>query len=462
MRRQSRILLIISCCLLAIATSRTSFVSAGGSADCAANSSEEKAHTVSGINMVGAERTMYVMVLVHGIMGNHKELGYVKQALEREFVAATATEESFLVHSATSNDHNTLDGIETGGRRLAEEINELLKGLTQETSPDAPDTVYLSILGNSLGGLYARYALAHIDWNEPPNDQQSPSTADDDNSNRNNSSISIIPHIFVTTATPHLGVRDMTYWKVPQSIQPAGAWYMKKSGSDLFRYTDVIRRLCQDDEFLRPLSNFTKRIAYANAFSTDAAVPTSTAAFLSDSSSSVHSLVEESSCEERKKSFLHINSDYPTIRFQTQDSFSNHHRGEGDDVASENKSEDDDDDVDSYSRALDSLGWTKVFVDVRSHIPAIWKRERRGDDLNSLATSEEQRQEFSSAELKERLSTFDYNTLPFGHSFLVASAKNPIYTWFYSGGRPLVDRIAKELVHEMTAETLGGNSSGGR
>jgi hypothetical protein len=432
---------------------RTTFVKAQNSVNCAVHQGEDSStpSTKTNIDQLQIDSTMeetmstttHVMVLAHGIMGNHKELAYVKQALEREFVAATTAEENFLVYSASSNDHNTLDGIEAGGRRLAEEINDLLKSLSQKTTPRASaSTISLSILGNSLGGLYARYALAHIDWKPPPEPQSSNGECED-------SYVPVIPRVFVSIAAPHLGVRDMTYWKVPRSFQPAGAWYMKQSGSDLFRYTDIICRMCQEDEFLLPLSNFTSRIAYANAFSTDAAVPTSTAAFLSDSSSTVHQLVQESSSspEQDKETdqsapCLHVNSTYPTIRFQTQASFGNS-RQEDTDI--QRKSEEDN--VESYSRALDSLGWTKVFLDLRSHIPALWRRGSRRDDLHSLVN--EQRQDFTSAELIKRLSTFDYNTLPFGHSFLVASAKNPLYSWFYSGGRPLVDRIAKELVQAM-------------
>ncbi len=380
-------------------------------------------------------RTIHLMVLVHGIMGNHKELGYVKEALEQELLAAVSPDEgdSFLVHAASSNNHNTLDGIEAGGRRLASEINQLLNDLSQQTS-EMPTIISLSILGNSLGGLYARYALAHIDWTLSGHDErETVSTV---------ASVAIIPNLFVTTATPHLGIRDMMYWRVPRFVHSAGAWYMRRSGSDLFRCTDVVGQMCLNEEFLRPLAHFNKRIAYANAFSTDAAVSTSTAAFLSDASDVLHSLVENAT-DETDEDALHVNSTFPTVRFQTECSFTNSRKE--DSIGAGTKSNDD---VASYSKSLDSLGWTKVFVDVRSHIAALRKRGHRKQDWDRII----QHPKYTSAELKNHMSTFDWNTLPFGHSFLVASAKNPIYTWFYSGGRPLVDRIAKELVEEMLGD----------
>ena len=379
----------------------------------------------------------HVVVLVHGIMGTHKELGYVKEALEREFKRALSSHESirdtdqFVVHGASCNDDNTLDGIEAGGRRLAIEINELLQNETKHGH------VALSILGNSLGGLYARYALPHIDWNL---------------GGHTNAETLVFPNVFVTTATPHLGLRDMTILPLPRSVQSAGASHLKASGRDLFQYTDTIHHMCLDPEFLRPLAKFSKRIAFANAFSTDGPVITSTAAFLSESSSSIHRLVESSFGDRHPdKDFgLHVQSPYPAIRFETEKTFKEASElVEQDDSSNPRDHETSLANVELYSKRLDSLGWTKIFVDVRSHIPALWSRGQRRRNFEDTA---KEKTEFTSGELFSRLSPFDWNTLPFAHSFMVASTKNNIYQWFYSGGRPLVDRIARELVREMLGE----------
>jgi hypothetical protein len=218
-------------------------------------------------------------------------------------------------------------------------------------------------------------------------------------------------------------------------MYPAGAWYMKQSGNDLLRYTNVIHRLCMDEAFLRPLARFSKRIAYANAFSTDAAVPTSTAAFLSDSSHVLHVMDDNT-----EDNLLDMNSMVPTVRFQTQCSVNDSSL-----IDTLEPCSSDNNDVKLFSQRLDSLGWTKVFIDVRSHIAALWKRGHRAQDWDRIL----QQSTYTSAELNNLISTFDWNTMPFGHSFLVASCKNSMYRWFYSGGRPLVDCIAKELSQEM-------------
>lgn len=397
-------------------------------------------------------RKIHIMVLVHGMKGNHQELAYLQEALERELRGTTDSRtDKVLVHAATCNDYNTLDGIEAGGRRLANEINGIFTNRLQEEEQNRLEgrlVISLSILGNSLGGLLARYALAFIDWNLSDIQGQLHQQTGQESNN-----VIVIPMLFVTTATPHLGIRDMTYWNLPRSLYPAAAWYMKQSGNDLFRYTNVIQRLCMDQEFLRPLARFAKRIAYATAFSTDAAVPTSTAAFLSGSSTVLHIMDQNSLASPRltvdikEDSRLHVNSIFPTVRFQTKRSFK---ESSVIDIVTRVPT----DDTLLFSQQLDSLGWTKVFIDVRSHIAALWKRGHRTKDWDRIL----QQSKYTSAELNYIMSTFDWNTLPFGHSFLVASCKNSMYRWFYHGGRPLVDCIAKELCQEMLqgAEVIPG------
>lgn len=381
----------------------------------------------------------HVIVLVHGIMGNRMELGYVKESLEREFrlLAPLADDHAscslpsidFVVHTSYANENNTLDGVEAGGRRLAAEINEILHNESKE------GPVALSILGNSLGGLYARFSLPYIDW--------AIATTDTTES-------AVLPNIFVTTATPHMGIRDMTFLSLPRRLQSIGARSLKQSGQDLFRFNDVIHRLCLDPEFLEPLSRFSKRIAFSNAFWTDAPVVTSTAAFLAQQSSSLHHLVETSFGDRHpyKDAGLHVHAPYPSIRLETHPYSHDNNKCDEDPINFDPDETGSDHHI-KYAECLDSLGWTKIFVDARSHIPALWNRGKRRNDLEQLAT---EKSSYTSAELHDRLSAFDWNTLPFAHSFMVASSKNSIYKWFYSGGQALVDRIARELAHEI----LGG------
>lgn len=250
----------------------------------------------------------HVLILEHGICGNASELGYVSEACLREYnnsESKTRNKEntsSLLVHSAVCNEGRlSLDGIENGGLRLANEINNVIRGVaidkhTNKNNDECVTTIALSIVGNSMGGLYGRYALKYIKFYFTLQAEVVGST-----NTTEAVDVLVVPNVFVTTATPHLGIKNMTYWKVPEFLEPVGAWMFGKSSNDLFRrrnnkinkasnanntnantnthnYNDIIEQLAFDPEFISPLSKFKRRIAYANAFSTDIAVTTATAA----------------------------------------------------------------------------------------------------------------------------------------------------------------------------------------
>lgn len=92
--------------------------------------------------------TTHLIVLQHGLHGDESDWGYFKQVLDVSFP------DKVLVHISTCNSKtrfSTHDGIDAGGQRLAEEILQLV-----QTNPCLR---HFSIIGHSLGGLYARYAV---------------------------------------------------------------------------------------------------------------------------------------------------------------------------------------------------------------------------------------------------------------------------------------------------------------
>jgi len=124
--------------------------------------------------------TYHIIILEHGIIGNRKELEYLKEALERAHARSADKKGSkLLVHSAVCNEKDSLDGIKAGGYRLANEINDVVRcvatgivreqlqrqqfsGLRPKKTIESTN-ITLSIIGNSLGGLYARFAVRYID-----------------------------------------------------------------------------------------------------------------------------------------------------------------------------------------------------------------------------------------------------------------------------------------------------------
>ena len=90
-----------------------------------------------------------------------------------------------------------------------------------------PSLSRISLVGHSLGGLYLRYA-AKLLYNDDGDDALAapaggPTVA------------GLRPSVFMTIATPHLGVRRFTYVPLPSMLHPLGeAVVGGKTGSDLF------------------------------------------------------------------------------------------------------------------------------------------------------------------------------------------------------------------------------------
>eukprot|EP00985_Skeletonema_marinoi_P027122 scaffold21752_cov66-Skeletonema_marinoi.AAC.1 len=93
----------------------------------------------------------------------------VTVALQKEAASGSDDDEEdfhpeIVVHSAKCNVGKTHDGIKNGGTRLANEIINFIQSDTlnrrEEGDSDNDDdiNVTFSLVGNSLGGLYSRYA----------------------------------------------------------------------------------------------------------------------------------------------------------------------------------------------------------------------------------------------------------------------------------------------------------------
>ncbi|KAG7392021.1 hypothetical protein PHYPSEUDO_002730 [Phytophthora pseudosyringae] len=123
------------------------------------------------------QRATHLVVLQHGLLGSKHDFARFVEIFRSQFQA-----DELLLHSGESNATSffqTYDGVDQGGERLANEIEQLAAKM--------PKLQKLSMIGHSLGGLYNRYCIGLLlrrgffDKVEPMN--------------------------FVTLATPHLGIR---------------------------------------------------------------------------------------------------------------------------------------------------------------------------------------------------------------------------------------------------------------
>jgi hypothetical protein len=208
------------------------------------------------VNGLVSELNQHLVVLSHGISGTSVDLNFISNRLQRLGIN--------VLNSKSNEGFKSYSGIQLGAKRLADEVKLYLKSQPHQIK-------YISFVGNSLGGLYARYSLKYLH----EYDKQTVS--------------GLIPHNFITIATPHLGVYDYTYLDdmklsiIPGALKTAVSNLLFQSIKDLFDYGDksLLFNMSTKAEFLQPLKLFHKRRLYAN-LNRDFVVPLATAAFLYD------------------------------------------------------------------------------------------------------------------------------------------------------------------------------------
>lgn len=206
----------------------------------------------------------HLLVLVHGLGGSSEDLSFLRWCVRRR------AQGHMLVHSAQCNDEpmKTFDGIEEGGSRLASEVRDLVS--------QNPSLHEISFVGNSLGGIYARYAMGLL-------------------YDREHGRIAgLTPHTFLTTATPHLGVGPYGYiGKLPgglkrffgskalgQTVKELMLLDAEEDDQDSSKTEPLLVTMANPEAtvmFLPALAAFKRRCVYANVVN-DAMVAYETAA----------------------------------------------------------------------------------------------------------------------------------------------------------------------------------------
>ncbi|KAH8695565.1 putative lipase/serine esterase [Talaromyces proteolyticus] len=192
----------------------------------------------------GGKTADHLCVLVHGLWGNPSHLDYVASALRERYGA----DRLFVLAAQRNPGSYTYDGIELGGERVAREIEETLEQLAEK----GYHIKKLSVVGYSLGGLVARYAIGLLQANgwldkvEPVN--------------------------FTTFVSPHVGVRSPLKGLPNHIWNILGARTVSMSGRQMFMIDDFrgtgqpLLSLLADPNsiFMRGLAKFRHRTAYAN------------------------------------------------------------------------------------------------------------------------------------------------------------------------------------------------------
>lgn len=173
----------------------------------------------------------HVVILQHGVGGQPGELVNIFIALHKACPHA-----GLRVVLSDVNHGKTMDGVAAGGSRLAALIR----------SEVCTRGSRLSLIGHSLGGLYARYALRRLEeqgWFEEAG---------------------VRPTTFITLATPHLGIHESNNLAI-LGICAAGrcAPAHCRTAVDLALHRDILFRLV-DAVSLASLRRFERLVAYGN------------------------------------------------------------------------------------------------------------------------------------------------------------------------------------------------------
>ena len=363
---------------------------------------------------------------------------------------------TFIVHNAVCNEGTTHDGVEKGGERLANEMLDVIRNELEPRTHTNEHDVTISIVGNSLGGLYGRYAVAKLDeLLQVPEDNDSK-----DAPMRHyilDGCIRMHFNVFCSTASPHLGCADRTYIPIPRFAEIGIAKGMGKTGQDLFRMNDLMQTMATSPKFTNPLALFRKRIAYANAYGTDFAVPGSTAAFLDGNSDSLHYFDAEDfeSGREQEAQSKRQTTDRVCPASEKGLFVATCYTRR---VSMNSPLESATNELEVMSKTLDSLGWTKTFVDIRSEIPvstklpSMFSSSIHDCPIRKLSSN---CQPVSSKDLCTAISSARGNriSLPLGHNAICAFERGGFSTAFNKRGRPVMDSLAMNLVEDISMWT---------
>lgn len=198
------------------------------------------------------DKAQHLVVLIHGLWGNPHHLDYIAKSLRDRY----AEEELVILACRRNLGSLTYDGIEVGAERVAREIEDALQDLAREGNK----ITRFSIVGYSLGGLVARYAIGLL---------SSKGLFD-----------SLTPVNFTTFATPHLGVRTPLTGFPNHLWNVLGARTLSTSGRQLFtidNFRDTGRPILSvlsdpDSIFIHALGRFQNRALYTNIVNDRSAV----------------------------------------------------------------------------------------------------------------------------------------------------------------------------------------------
>lgn len=157
---------------------------------------------------------------------NQKKLELVRNQKDESY------RQDLIVHNVLCNEHKTADGVINGGDRLVQEIFATIReAMPQRPIPsgstsEGPEEeqlrdVTLSFVGNSLGGIYNRYAISQFE------------KVCGNKGLVLDGKYRLHYNVFCTTASPHLGLSKLTFLPMPRGAEIGLAHTLGDTGRDL-------------------------------------------------------------------------------------------------------------------------------------------------------------------------------------------------------------------------------------
>lgn len=180
--------------------------------------------------------SLHLIVLIHGYEGSSSDFDNCARLLARKLGNRTV----IFKPRSNSGFGGTYDGIENGSIRVWKEVMRKITDLEK----DGSGIEAISIVGHSLGGLYARYLLRLL----------------------NDCFVfeRIQPRFFITMATPHLSVRRPQRGAVNTVFQTVVSAINRTTKELCLEDENTVLYRMTEEPFIKPLRLFKRRLLYAN------------------------------------------------------------------------------------------------------------------------------------------------------------------------------------------------------
>lgn len=145
----------------------------------------------------------HLFILLHGWHGSQRDMHYIRKQIKANIP------NSYCIR--ITNEHKTGDGIDSGGERAADQVEDTVARMRDVYGSDFQK---LYVIGHSLGGLYGRYMLGVLHQRKALQDLEWVS--------------------YVTLASPHMGSRQHIKVTSRQWLDSTVAFFSGPTGEHLY------------------------------------------------------------------------------------------------------------------------------------------------------------------------------------------------------------------------------------